>query len=227
MGCEELRDDRLAVLYGEADEDTARRVSEHHAMCSECREEFAAFAGVRRRLAAWPLPEALAGSSRARGAWSSRPRVWLGLAAAAGLLLATGAALRLAGASFEYRRGPIAVRLGPGAARAELEAQEQRHRRELDELRSTLARVEARLSEPGTDAAVMRRVEQIVRDSEERQSRAVQTRLTSFEERTDAQRRYDLARISAGLSYLDGKTGQHVARTTELMGYMLQASQPR
>jgi glycosyltransferase involved in cell wall biosynthesis len=46
-------------------------------------------------------------------------------------------------------------------------------------------------------------------------------------ERAEAQRRYDLARVSAGLSYLDGKTGQQVARTTELMGYVLQASQKR
>jgi hypothetical protein len=223
MGCEELRDDRLAVLYGEADEDSARRVNEHHAACAECREEFAAFLGVRRHLVAWPLPAALV-PSRARHGW---PRLWLGLAAAAGLLLVTGAALRLAGAAFEYRQGPIAVRLGPGDGGAALEAQEQRHRREMDELRSALQRMEARLASSGSDAAVMRRVEQIVRDSEERQSRAVDGRLANFEDRTGAQRRYDLARISAGLSYLDGKTGQHVARTTELMGYMLQASQPR
>jgi hypothetical protein len=29
------------------------------------------------------------------------------------------------------------------------------------------------------------------------------------------------------LSYLDGKSGQHMARTTELMGYMLQTSNRR
>ena len=30
-----------------------------------------------------------------------------------------------------------------------------------------------------------------------------------------------------GLSYLDGKNGQNVARTTELMGYVLEAAQKR
>jgi hypothetical protein len=224
MGCEELRDDRLAVLYGEADEDAARRVGEHHAECARCREEFAAFEGVRRRLAAWRLPEAPA-------RWSpeghGRPRLWFGLAAAAGLLLATGAALRLAGASFEYRQGPIAVRLGPGAAGDELVAQELSHRHELQELRAALRSVETRLSGAGGDATLVHRVEQLVRESEARQGRTIDARFAGFEERTDAQRRYDLARISAGLSYLDGKTGQHVARTTEMMGYMLQASQPR
>jgi hypothetical protein len=226
MGCEELRDDRLAVLYGEADEEIERRVRNHHAECASCREEFAAFEGVRRNLAAWPLPAAQA-PWPARHARPARPRLRIGLAAAAGLLLAAGAALRLAGASFEYRSGPIALRLGPPAASTELLAQEQRHRREMEELRSTLRSVEARLATSGRDADAMRRIEQLVRESEDRQGRTIEARLASFEERTDAQRRYDLARISAGLSYLDGKTGQHVARTTELMGYMLQASQPR
>jgi hypothetical protein len=48
-----------------------------------------------------------------------------------------------------------------------------------------------------------------------------------MEERSEAQRRLDLARMSAGLSYLDGRTGQQVARATELMGAVLQASQQK
>ena len=33
--------------------------------------------------------------------------------------------------------------------------------------------------------------------------------------------------MSAGLSYLEGKTGLQDARTTELMGHVLQASQEK
>ena len=71
------------------------------------------------------------------------------------------------------------------------------------------------------------RVQDLIRQSELRQAAALNASLSDFSERTDAQRRYDLARVSAGLSYLDGKTGQTVARTTELMGYVLQASQKK
>jgi hypothetical protein len=34
----------------------------------------------------------------------------------------------------------------------------------------------------------------------------------------------DLARVAAGLSYLDGQHGQQIARTNELMGYVLGAA---
>jgi hypothetical protein len=33
--------------------------------------------------------------------------------------------------------------------------------------------------------------------------------------------------VSAGFSYLEGRTGLQVARTTELMGHVLQASQKK
>jgi hypothetical protein len=77
------------------------------------------------------------------------------------------------------------------------------------------------------DETVLVKVREMIRESEARQAVRLGATLADFTERTDAQRRYDLARVSAGLSYLDGKTGQNVARTTELMGYVLQASQKR
>jgi hypothetical protein len=36
-----------------------------------------------------------------------------------------------------------------------------------------------------------------------------------------------MARVAASLSYLDGRHGQQLARTNELMGYVLAASQKR
>ena len=41
------------------------------------------------------------------------------------------------------------------------------------------------------------------------------------------QRRQDLAQVSASFAYLDGKSGLEAARTTELMGRVLQASERR
>ena len=70
-------------------------------------------------------------------------------------------------------------------------------------------------------------MEEMVRQSEARQEAKVTARLAAMSENAETQRRYDLARVSAGLSYLEGKSGQDVVRTTELMGYVLQASQKK
>ena len=67
----------------------------------------------------------------------------------------------------------------------------------------------------------------MLRESENREEARVAKTLARLDQKQDAQRRYDMARIAAGLSYLDGKNGQHVARTTELMGYVLEAAQQR
>jgi hypothetical protein len=60
--------------------------------------------------------------------------------------------------------------------------------------------------------------------SEARQVERLDSRLAGWEERLDAQRRVDMARVAASLSYLDGRHGQQLARTNEIMGYVLEAS---
>ena len=45
----------------------------------------------------------------------------------------------------------------------------------------------------------------------------IDLRLADWQERTEAQRRVDMARVAASLSYLDGRHGQQLARTNELI----------
>jgi hypothetical protein len=217
MKCEQLREERVDVLYGEATPDTIRRVEEHQSVCPDCREEMADLRRVRRDLQAWREPE-----SRRPSFVAPRPRRLV--AAAAALLLAAGAVLGLAGSELRYEEGRFAFRLGRGDADVArlLAEQEARHQREIQAIKAALA-----VSTPHDDAAVLARAVEMIRESETRQDAALRTSLAGFERRVDAQRRFDLARVSAGLSYLDGKTGQHVARTTEIMGYVLEASQKR
>ena len=219
MDCSEVREDRMDVLYGEASAEELRRVENHHAACSACREEFDALGAVRQKLASWRLPQ----HARLRPA-PRRFHPLAVLAAAACLLLALGAALRLSGASFEYRAGAATLRLGGGELSKAVEEQEARHQREIQALRASLS--QPRTSEPG-EAVLLAKVEQLIRENEQRQAARLNTSLEELAARAEAQRRYDLARVSAGLSYLDGKTGQHVARTNELMGYVLQASEKK
>lgn len=203
MECTIIRDDMLEVLYGGADRGTVRRVEEHCAACDACREELAAFRDVRSQMASWRLPPPR------RTARPRRPaaRFGWGLAAAAAVL-AMGAALGALGAGNRYERL--------------LAEQAVRHDRDIKAVRASLVS-----TAPPDHEALLGKVRDLINESEAREAERLNASLSEFGERAAAQRRYDLARVSAGLSYLDGKNGQAVARTTELMGYMLQASQKR
>jgi hypothetical protein len=216
MECSVLRDERLDVLYGEADAATQERVEEHLAACSACREEMAAQRSLRGRLAAWEVPEALRKANRRRPA----PRF---LAAAAVLLLAAGAVFGLSGSEVRFEKGELAIRLGSGDKdlRRLLAEQDARHREEIQALQASIT------AAPRAEPALLPQVEEMIQKSEFRQGELLRTSLAEWSAKKEAQRRYDMARVSAGLSYLDGKNGQHVARTTELMGYMLEAAKKR
>ena len=215
MDCDAIRDDMLDVLYGEGGDGAARRVEAHHAVCAECRGEMAALRRLRGQLAHWPVPEAL----RPAPAVVAAPRRWpVGLAAAAGLIVALGAALGLSGAEMRYERAGLSIRLGRRPAPES--TPDTGTRAELATLRAEVAALRA-----ADDRPTLGTVADMIRESESRQDQARAASLREIRERADSQRQYDLARVSAGLAYLDGKAGLQEARTTELVGHLLQASQ--
>jgi hypothetical protein len=223
MECDAFREDLLDVLYGEADAATAHRFNEHQAQCAACREEIASFRRVRHELDGW----AVAPKRRLALPAAVRPLRWL--AAAAGLVATLGGALVLAKGEIRYPNGRIALRLAAPAEDASdlrrlLAEQEARHQRAIAELRSSPAPVVAQ-DVPLDREALLAEMRRLVKESETRQAAAFAAGLTQLEERSQAQRRVDLAQVGAGLSYLDGKTGLQAARTTELMGKVLLASQ--
>jgi hypothetical protein len=211
MQCDDLRDDVLDVLYGEASAEAERRVAEHQAGCAPCRDELAALRRLRRDLGAWRVPSGLR-PVVAPSVWPVRR-----LAAAAGLLLALGSA-----ALFLRPVQRTVLAFAAPAARSLMAEQETRHRRDLESLRADLERTAAE-----RERVLLARVEEMVRDSETRQGMLVQARLGEFGQVVEAQRQYDLAQVSAGLTYLDGKSGLQAARTAELMGHLLVASQKK
>jgi hypothetical protein len=223
MECRILRDERLDVLYGEADSATQKRVDEHLAVCETCREESAALVSLRQDLRSWGLPTMAGAPVR-----TFPRRLLRALPAAAAVLLAAGGAFGLAGSEVRYEDGRLSVRIGRAESadyHQALAAQEARlleREKELqDEIRSLRT---AAAEEPKHPREILARVEQMIHDSELRQAQQVQASLVRLDQRTEAQRRYDLARVAASLAYLDGRSGQQVARTTELMGYVLEAS---
>ena len=208
MECERVRDealqgDKLDVLYGEADAAARARVDTHLEACAACREELQALRSLRRDLGRWRVPIA-------RPSFTPRGFVvphWL--AAAALVLLAFGATLGISG-YFSLRRALAAQE----ARAAELERQQ---RESLEAIQASLARTPVLASDA---QALVARVEAGL---DERLDR----RFATWQERAEVRRRVDMAQVAASLSYLDGRHGEQLARTNELMGYVLQASQKR
>ena len=217
MECAKLRDDTLDVLYGEADPEAHLRVHEHLLACEDCREEMASLRRLRRTLGEWHVPQPSRPRNRSM-TWPTR-----GLAAAAALLLCLGGALGLSGSELRFEEGRFAFRLGRGPDVERLLVEQRAAQQE--QFRSVQAKMEQ--PDPARDRDLLRRVEALVRASESRQTLLLGTSLADLSEEARAQRRYDLARVAASLSYLEGSQGQQLARTSELMGYMLQASEKR
>ncbi|MCM2254376.1 MAG: zf-HC2 domain-containing protein [Vicinamibacteria bacterium] len=218
--CERSREDLIDVLYGEAGTDARLRAQAHLAACPACRDEHEALRRVRAELPAWKLPEVQAQPRRL----GMPPVARAGLALAACLLLALGAIV-VSGSELRYEGGALSVRLGRPAAspdlEARLQAQEQRHRDEIAALRTTL------VAPTAAESPLLAAVDERIRAAEARQAVLLSSSLADFAEKNETQRRYDLARVSQGLSYLDRRTGRQLAQTSELMGYVLQASDQR
>ncbi len=239
MQCTITPEEILDVLYGEADAATRERVQRHAASCAACAEELQALGTVRARLQEWTLPPAL----QPRKLAFRLPPVWQTLAAAAVLLVSTAVSFALVGAEVRFDDGRMSFRLGRPAAgssddvRRELAALEARHRAQIAELRASIPPVPSLNVAPvaagpagaaavrSLDPEVLRQVQALLQESESRQMRSINAQLADLRVRQERQRRYDLAQVGASLAYLDGKTGHDVARTTELIGYVLASQQ--
>lgn len=214
MQCNVLREEeKIDVLYGEASPEVAGRVREHLSTCADCRDEMNGLDRTRQGLGVWALPD----SPRRR---TPRSASWA-LPVAAAALLAMGGALLYQGTEVRYDAGRISFRIGvkdDEGLRKMLAEQDARHAREIAALRAAI---------PTAASVRLAEIQDLIRESETRQGQRFLARLEELRERTEGQRRIDMARVSAGLSYLDGKNGKQMARTSELMNTMLQASYQR
>ncbi len=217
MECEKVGDgalqgDKLDVLYGEADAAVRERVLAHLESCAACREEMGALRALRRDLGSWRLPLARPGLTP-RGYVLPR---WL-LAAALFLLAFAGT---LGASGYLSLRRALAAQESRAAL---LERQQLASERALEaalarppvaDAEAFLARLDARIDERLLARASL-------------QEQRFDQRLADWQERAAVRRRVDMAQVAASLSYLDGRHGEQLARTNELMGYVLQASDKR
>ena len=215
MQCQRIRDEELVaqkmeLLYGEADSEARAQIEAHLAECDACRKEMAAYRRLRQDLRAWTLKK--------RGAAPLAPiRPWLRrLPIAAALLLGLGTGIAL--------RGYFSVKHDLAQQEARALDRDRRHSEEIAALRAAL---DLRTGAPDTDR-LMARVDDAVKEgiqrSERRQREQLRAAFVGWTGEMEARRRLDLARVAAGLSYLEGQQGEQLARTNELMGYVVETA---
>jgi hypothetical protein len=208
--CDE-RERLIGYVYDECDAGERRLIEAHLEACETCREEIGGLRGVRTDLLAWDVPDH--GS-----VWTpfvkARPTRWWrevpgwGLAAAASLMLLAGAAGGAATTAFLQhdqsgqavaRTGSSAVAVPVNVSQPDLSALEQRimsaTRSELDR---RVSLVSAHGAAGASDAALMRQVAALIRQSEDRQFAhvmSVSNNLVTIKQNIDA----DLASIHLAL----------------------------
>jgi Putative zinc-finger len=231
----------LGYAYGEL-ADADRQVFEAHlSRCAECRSEVAEMRSTRAHLASWTPPEPefdfqivrgnRAAPLPARRRFSFTP-AW-GLAAAAVLVLAAAAAI--ANVEVRYDANGLIVRTGwaRDAATAENAAvtpsalqtagNSSEWRTEIATLQSRLRELETAASarEATTtpaagprmsEAEIIRRVREIVSQSETRQQREFAVQIAQVVRDVDRARKMDFLQIQQGMGQLRGQTTADVAQ---------------
>ncbi len=225
----------VAYLYGEIDADGRREVERHVRSCVACAREVEGLQAVRQDLQAWLPPESELGFTIApkpatvltssRWARIGALPAWAQVAAAV-LVLAVGAAL--ANLQVRYGNDGLTVTTGwmgaPAASpapvqavnapaedwRPALVALERDLRTELAQMRRAGAPedVAGRASAPAAtdNAAILRRVQAMLDESEQRQRQELAVRLIQLNRDVEMRRRADLVNINQGFGALTGRT---------------------
>jgi hypothetical protein len=237
----ESKDLLVAFLYGELDAADRRTFQTHLNSCAECREELPGLRTTRGQIASWTPPEPDFGFRIVRGAAAPPPAprfriapAW-GLAAAAVLVMAMAAAIanievRYGGDGLVVRTGwnrggdatPATVQSVGGAALTPVDwsveaAALDRRLRDLE----TSARARLQMAAaPGISDADMRRVREMLGQSETRQQRELALRLTQITRDFDMQRKLDLATIDQGMARLQSARGDEVRQYREMVQHV-------
>jgi anti-sigma factor RsiW len=243
----------VSYLYDELDSREKASFRTHLASCAECRDEFAGLRATQGHLSAWAPPEPDLGFQIVRRASAQppppRPRLnplW-GLAAAAVLVLAAGAAL----AHIEVRYGSEGLVLRTGwnqtmasstptvagvsaSAGGVMPVDWKQH---AEALERRLSQLETSAAQPAAvstrsdeaDAAVLRRVSELVGQSEKRQDRVLGVRLTQMAQDIDARRKIDLSLIDQAVMRVQTTNVAELRQSRDLMQRMYRqtAYQPK
>lgn len=128
--CAAVRDEALALLYGEEPSELSRReIREHLAACPDCRTLHEDREGVLARLDAWEVPKLWAEELRPR----RRSRLLKAAAAAAVVLVLLGGALVVAETRVSTSGEGLVITFGAGAPHKPAPAADTISRQELEQ----------------------------------------------------------------------------------------------
>lgn len=249
--CCDDKDRLVEYLYGELDGEGCREVERHLRSCQACAAELAGLQSVRHDLREWMPPETHLDITVGRQATATPPPRWAALTtlpawaqvAAAVLVLAAGAAI--ANLQVRYDGDGVAVTTGwmaataavspaapaPAAAdwRPALTALERDLRAELAQVTrgDTPMRAAGRETPPADTAAILRRVQAMLEDSEQRQRQELAVRMLQLNRDIEMRRRADLVNINQSFGALTGRTYKAEAGQQEVVNYLRRvAAQP-
>jgi putative zinc finger protein len=243
----------VAYLYGEIDADGHREVERHMRSCAACAQELEGLRAMRHTLESWQPPEAELGFAVVQKPanvlrpprWSSPGALpaWAKVAAA---VLIMGIGVAIANVQIRYDSAGLMVTSGwmgdPAPAASSLRttavpAEDWRPALVALErdLRNELAAVRHRdVAEPvavrtapttsGDTAAVLRRVQTMLDESEQRQREELALRLTQHRREIDMTRQADWIRIGRSIDSLQGRTFKTEAGQQEMMNLFRRVS---
>lgn len=216
----------VAYLYEECEPELRDVISGHLTRCDSCSSEIDGLGWTRRRLEVWtpPMPELgfqmPVPVQAARVPWWRAPLPAWAQAVAALVIFGVGLSVGLA-------RGPVAAPQVPsaeppataetttpanGATRTDLARLEERIKSEIAQIR-TAAPVRQVVSP--SDDGLMKRVEALLAESEERQRREFTLRSVEMARDFEAQRRIDMASVREAVGQFQGVTGTEIRQQRE------------
>jgi hypothetical protein len=234
----------VAYLYDDCDPDLRASVAAHVAACASCAEELQTLGATRQTLSAWTPPEVRLGFQitarppddaggrviRPVAGWWRQPLpAWAQMAAAV-LIFASGLAIGVARSRFvapasarTVAAAASAAQITPVVTPQDLAAVEQRLRGELTAIRETSAQPVAAHG----DDALLRRVQAMINDSEQRERRELALQTTQVIRSLDAQRRIDLAQVQRNIGQIQEVAGAAVRGQSQMVNYLMNVSQQR
>lgn len=218
------REKLIGYLYDEVDANERRSVEAHISTCETCQDELRGFRAVRQDLLAWDVPPHESVwkpfvTARPQPVWRQMP-AW-SLAAAAALVFAIGGAGGFAGRALAAQSNPPAqvaavqptpapVNVTPVATLEDLRALQARLG-QLEHAASVRTVSTAPVSmSAASDAAIIAKVEQLIRESEGRVTAKTSQRIWNMVTEISSQRAIDLARVTQQISDAQERTNGNI-----------------
>ena len=217
----------VAYLYEECEPEMRKEIAGHLTQCESCSSEIDDLGWTRQRLEVWTPPMSTLGfqlpvpAQESRLPWWRAPLPAWAQAVAALLIFGVGLSVGLtrgpAASPQVAATQPAVVTSADTALRAELSQLEQRLKSEMAAIRTTAStpvrQTAARSDAPSDD--ILKRVEELVAQSEERQRREFTLRNVELARDFEAQRRIDMASVRETVGQFQGVTGTEIRQQRE------------